>query len=80
MTLPALNLDSEEFSKFVTLLYAIYPAIDPLPLFFVIDNYRIALKGKEKLLVTSVRIIFTPGYFLGCPGNQNRVSVAGSDN
>ncbi|CAB02127.2 Serpentine receptor class r-10 [Caenorhabditis elegans] len=64
MTLPALNLDSEEFSKFVTLLYAIYPAIDPLPLFFVIDNYRIALKG----------------YFLGCPGNQNRVSVAGSDN
>ncbi|UMM31597.1 hypothetical protein L5515_005724 [Caenorhabditis briggsae] len=44
LMLPAFNVNIESFSKLATLFYAVYPAVDPLPLFFVIDNYRYALK------------------------------------
>ncbi|CAL2042569.1 unnamed protein product [Caenorhabditis brenneri] len=59
LILPAFNVNIESFSKLATLLYAVYPAVDPLPLFFVVDNYRIALRS----------------CFYGCTVKTNRVSV-----
>ncbi|EGT42611.1 hypothetical protein CAEBREN_19825 [Caenorhabditis brenneri] len=59
LILPAFNVNIESFSKLATLFYAVYPAVDPLPLFFVVDNYRIALRS----------------CFYGCTVKANRVSV-----
>ncbi|CAO4376106.1 unnamed protein product [Caenorhabditis nigoni] len=59
LILPAFNVNIESFSKLATLFYAVYPAVDPLPLFFIIDNYRIALKD----------------VFHGCSQKPVRVSV-----
>lgn len=48
LLLPAFGVNLLPFSKLVTFLYAAYPAVDPIPLFFIIDNYRMALAGKCK--------------------------------
>lgn len=46
LVLPAFGINISPFSKLVTFLYAAYPAVDPLPLFLIIDHYRLALTGK----------------------------------
>ncbi|KAF1752108.1 hypothetical protein GCK72_018662 [Caenorhabditis remanei] len=53
LILPAFNVNIESFSKLATLFYAVYPAVDPLPLFFIIDNYRIALRGFIKTMIVT---------------------------
>uniref|UniRef100_A0A1I7U6J4 G_PROTEIN_RECEP_F1_2 domain-containing protein n=1 Tax=Caenorhabditis tropicalis TaxID=1561998 RepID=A0A1I7U6J4_9PELO len=60
LILPLFGVNIAPFSKLVTLLYAAYPAVDPLPLMFIIDNYRIALAD----------------YFYCCSSYKNRVTAS----
>ena len=46
LILPVFGVNISPFSKLVTFLYAAYPAVDPLPLMFIIDNYRNAIAGE----------------------------------
>ncbi|CAI2350485.1 unnamed protein product [Caenorhabditis sp. 36 PRJEB53466] len=43
----AIGWDISSFSRLLTLVYAAYPAVDPLPLFFIIDNYRNSLADEN---------------------------------
>lgn len=43
---PMLNIDFDYASEFMVDMITIYPAIDPLPNFFIIKNYRNAIVGK----------------------------------
>ncbi|EGT42988.1 hypothetical protein CAEBREN_07340, partial [Caenorhabditis brenneri] len=43
LILPLFGVNIAPFSKLVTFVYAAYPAVDPLPLMFIIDNYRYAM-------------------------------------
>ncbi|PIC22234.1 hypothetical protein B9Z55_016363 [Caenorhabditis nigoni] len=66
LILPAFNVNIESFSKLATLFYAVYPAVDPLPLFFIIDNYRIALKDEgqgEDIPELPASALMAPGFY-----------------
>ncbi|CAI5451200.1 unnamed protein product [Caenorhabditis angaria] len=41
--LPVFNIQIDKMGHIVTLLYAIYPSIDPLPVILIIDCYRLSL-------------------------------------
>ncbi|PIC32545.1 hypothetical protein B9Z55_012835 [Caenorhabditis nigoni] len=59
LILPFFGVNIAPFSKLVTFVYAAYPAVDPLPLMFIIDNYRNAISD----------------FFFCCTSNKNRVSA-----
>ncbi|CAI5449482.1 unnamed protein product [Caenorhabditis angaria] len=40
---PMFGINIETFSRVVTFLYAVYPAVDPIPIIFIIDDYRFAV-------------------------------------
>ncbi|KAF1756757.1 hypothetical protein GCK72_013211 [Caenorhabditis remanei] len=60
LILPVFGVNISPFSKLVTFLYAAYPAVDPLPLMFIIDNYRNAIAD----------------FFYCCSSNKNRVTAS----
>uniref|UniRef100_A0A1I7U6J3 G protein-coupled receptor n=1 Tax=Caenorhabditis tropicalis TaxID=1561998 RepID=A0A1I7U6J3_9PELO len=43
LTLPLVGIQLEISGEIVTFVYALYPALDPLPIIFIIDNYRFAI-------------------------------------
>ncbi|EFO90889.1 CRE-STR-163 protein [Caenorhabditis remanei] len=43
LTLPLVGIQLEVSGEIVTFVYALYPALDPLPIIFIIDNYRYAI-------------------------------------
>ncbi|UMM27050.1 hypothetical protein L5515_010504 [Caenorhabditis briggsae] len=59
LILPFFGVNIAPFSKLVTFVYAAYPAVDPLPLMFIIDNYRNAISD----------------FFFCCTSNKNRVAA-----
>ncbi|EFO91746.1 hypothetical protein CRE_13846 [Caenorhabditis remanei] len=48
LTLPLVGIQLEVSGEIVTFVYALYPALDPLPIIFIIDNYRYAIFGKHQ--------------------------------
>ncbi|CAL2039476.1 unnamed protein product [Caenorhabditis brenneri] len=60
LILPLFGVNIAPFSKLVTFIYAGYPAVDPLPLMFIIDNYRHAMAD----------------FFYCCTSNKNRVTAS----
>ncbi|UMM27049.1 hypothetical protein L5515_010503 [Caenorhabditis briggsae] len=46
LTLPLVGIQLEVSGEIVTFVYALYPALDPLPIIFIIDNYRYAIFGE----------------------------------
>ncbi|CAL2039416.1 unnamed protein product [Caenorhabditis brenneri] len=44
-TCPLLLIDCEFLSAPITIIYAVYPALDPIPCLFFVDNYRNFLRG-----------------------------------
>ncbi|EGT42977.1 hypothetical protein CAEBREN_14012 [Caenorhabditis brenneri] len=43
LTLPLVGIQLEASGEIATFVYALYPALDPLPIIFIIDNYRYAI-------------------------------------
>lgn len=48
---PILNLDFDIFSGFFQTTISLYPAVDPLPNFFIIKNYRRAILNMIRVKV-----------------------------
>ncbi|EFO92761.1 CRE-STR-170 protein [Caenorhabditis remanei] len=46
-TCPLLLIDCEFLSAPITIIYAVYPALDPLPCLFFVDNYRNVIREKD---------------------------------
>ncbi|EFO97484.1 hypothetical protein CRE_13231 [Caenorhabditis remanei] len=44
-SLPMFEIDCQFLSSFITLIFAMYPAVDPLPILYFIDYYRIPIIG-----------------------------------
>ena len=46
LTLPLVGIELEISGEIATFVYALYPALDPLPIIFIIHNYRDAVLGQ----------------------------------
>ncbi|KAF1756730.1 hypothetical protein GCK72_013184 [Caenorhabditis remanei] len=51
-SLPMFEIDCQLLSSFITLTFAMYPAVDPLPILYFIDYYRNPIIGLELLRKT----------------------------
>ncbi|CAI2350481.1 unnamed protein product [Caenorhabditis sp. 36 PRJEB53466] len=60
LTLPLIGVDWEAIGQIVTYIYAMYPALDPLPIIFIIDNYRYAILDMLGVCSTKNRVNAEP--------------------
>ncbi|CCD73996.1 Serpentine receptor class r-10 [Caenorhabditis elegans] len=59
-TCPLFLIDCEFLSAPITVIYAVYPALDPLPCLFFVDNYRNFIAGlfsKNKKKIAKVSVV-----------------------
>ncbi|EGT53648.1 hypothetical protein CAEBREN_00690 [Caenorhabditis brenneri] len=59
-TAPIFHVDIGSWSYLTTYLYALYPAVDPLPIMFIVEEYRKAFYGEIDFsrLVKHVRVYY----------------------
>ncbi|PIC32401.1 hypothetical protein B9Z55_012744 [Caenorhabditis nigoni] len=50
-TLPIFEIDCQFLAAIITLIFAIYPAVDPLPILYFVDYYRIPVIAKLQMQI-----------------------------
>uniref|UniRef100_A0A1I7TC93 Seven TM Receptor n=1 Tax=Caenorhabditis tropicalis TaxID=1561998 RepID=A0A1I7TC93_9PELO len=58
-TLPIFEIDCQLLASLITLIFAIYPAVDPLPILYFIDYYRIPILEwfrRKKLKANQIQV------------------------